>query len=77
MFGLPILHNAIPTLILLGLGGVLYTVVLSIWRFYFSPIAKFPGPRIAALTYWYTVQFFLPSPLAPLTIMRIVFYFYM
>jgi len=75
MFGLPILHHAIPTLILLGIGGILYTVVLSIWRLYFSPIAKFPGPKIAALTYWYAVQFFLPSPLTPLTIMRILFYF--
>lgn len=30
-----------------------YLAVQGIWRLYFSPISKFPGPKLAALTYWY------------------------
>jgi hypothetical protein len=28
----------------------IYVVYCAIWRLYLSPIAKFPGPRLAALT---------------------------
>lgn len=34
---------------------VVYTVFQGIWRLYFSPISKFPGPKLAALTYWYMI----------------------
>ena len=32
---------------------ILYLVGLAIHRLYFSPIAKFPGPKLAALSNWY------------------------
>ena len=33
-------------------GLLLYLLYGVIWRLCFSPIAKFPGPRFAALTFW-------------------------
>ncbi|KAL5384587.1 hypothetical protein PMIN06_012506 [Paraphaeosphaeria minitans] len=32
---------------------VVYLIGLTVYRLHFSPIAKFPGPRLAALTLWY------------------------
>ena len=31
----------------------LWTLYGAIYRLYFSPVAKFPGPRLAAVSFWY------------------------
>jgi len=41
------------TLATLVLIPVLYFVYLTVKRVWLSPIAGFPGPRLAAWTYWY------------------------
>jgi hypothetical protein len=39
-------------LILGAAAGIWYLLVLIFQRLYFSPIAAFPGPKLAAVSFW-------------------------
>ncbi|KAF1947457.1 benzoate 4-monooxygenase cytochrome P450 [Clathrospora elynae] len=46
--------NMTTTVLLYGaLGTALYTLYGVVWRLYISPVAHFPGSKLAAATFWY------------------------
>ncbi|KAL8699510.1 MAG: hypothetical protein Q9224_001378 [Gallowayella concinna] len=41
---------------------ILYLSALAVYRLYLSPLAKFPGPKLAALTQWVETYYELKNP---------------
>jgi len=58
-------------IIWLALTTVLYLVGLGVYRLYLSPIAKIPGPKLAALTRYYELYFDAKSQRFPWEINRL------
>lgn len=41
---------------------LVYAVCTAIWRLRLSPLARFPGPKLAALTLWYECYYDVLKP---------------
>ncbi|KAE8365518.1 cytochrome P450 [Aspergillus caelatus] len=40
-----------------GAAALMYLLCLAIYRVYLSPLSRIPGPKLAALTYWYETYY--------------------
>ncbi|KUJ11165.1 cytochrome P450 [Mollisia scopiformis] len=49
--------NAITSILFVFIASVAYTIWLTIYRLYFSPISHIPGPKLAAASWWYEFYF--------------------
>ncbi|KAL4987950.1 cytochrome P450 [Aspergillus falconensis] len=65
MAAIPDNHPFVSSALLLGLVYTVYLVGLGVYRLFLHPLAKFPGPKYAALSRWHEVyhDIYLPGKL--------------